>query len=495
MLIFAVLFKENRNASSYDKYESIIGLEVHVQLATASKAFCGDDASFGGAPNSHVSAISLAHPGTLPKLNKKQLEFAVRLGLALDSSINKKNYFDRKNYFYADLPKGYQITQDNCPVCIGGSLNIDTEGQKKKIRIHHIHMEEDAGKSIHDQDPNYSLIDLNRAGVPLLEIVTEPDFRSAAEVDIFMTSMRQLVRYLEISDGNMEQGSMRCDCNISIRLKGESILNDRCEVKNVNSMRFARQAIEYEFKRQVELVESGGKVKQQTLNFDPVTGTTSPLREKEDAHDYRYFPDPDLLPVVLSDQDIKKIRQAVSPLPWEIHKELTQNYSLSTYDADLISEEKSIALFYKTLAEDCGHFKAAANLVINKIKPFLNENNLQIEAFPLKIKDLSAFTGLIESGQVSSSIAYQRLFPTMIEKPKKSPKSLAESLDLIQSDDSDFLEKLIAETIEKHPDKVLAYRKGKKGLIGFFMGEVMRQSKGKAAPKTTNELLLKMLKA
>ncbi len=467
----------------FDKYELVIGLEVHVQLATASKAFCGDDASFGGAPNTHVSAISLAHPGTLPKLNKKQLEYAVRLGLALNSSFNKKNYFDRKNYFYADLPKGYQITQDSQPVCIGGSINIYVDDQQKMIRIHHIHMEEDAGKSIHDQDPDYSLIDLNRAGVSLLEIVTEPDFRSAAEVDVFMNVMRQLVRYLEISDGNMEQGSMRCDCNISIRLKGETGLNERCEVKNVNSMRFARQAIEYEFKRQVELVEAGGKVAQQTLNFDSKTGTTSPLREKEDAHDYRYFPEPDLLPFVLSDQDIKGIRKSMSPLPWEIHHELIQNYSLTNYDADLIAEEKSIALFYKKLADDCGHFKAAANLVINKIKPFLNENNLPVEAFPVEIQNLSAFINLIENGKVSNSIAYQRLFPAMIEKPETSPESLAETLNLIQSDDSDFLEKLVLETIEKNPNKVLAYRNGKKGLIGFFMGEVMRQSKGKAAAK------------
>jgi aspartyl-tRNA(Asn)/glutamyl-tRNA(Gln) amidotransferase subunit B len=356
-------------------------------------------------------------------------------------------------------------------------------------------MEEDAGKSIHDQDPDHSLIDLNRAGVPLLEIVTEPDFRSAAEVDAFMTAMRQLVRYLEISDGNMEQGSMRCDCNISIRLKGETVLNERCEVKNVNSMRFARQAIEYEFKRQVELVESGGKITQQTLNFDPVTGTTSPLRDKEDAHDYRYFPEPDLLPVVLSDQDINKIRKSLPALPWQIHNQLSQNYSLNNYDAGIISEEKDIALFYKELASDCGHYKAAANLVINKIKPFLNENNLRVEAFPVEIQNLTAFIHLIESGKVSSSIAYQRLFPAMIEQPQKSPTSMAESLNLIQSDDSNFLEKLIAETIEKHPDKVLAYRNGKKGLIGFFMGEVMRQSKGKAAPKTTNDLLLKILDA
>ncbi len=477
----------------YDKYESVIGLEVHVQLSTLSKAFCGDDASFGGDPNTHVSAISLGHPGTLPRLNKKQLESAVRLGLALNCSINKKNYFDRKNYYYPDLPKGYQITQDNQPVCVGGRLNITTKDRTKVIRIHHIHMEEDAGKSIHDLDTNYSLIDLNRAGVPLLEVVTEPDFRSAEEVDAFMNAMRQLVRYLEISDGNMEQGSMRCDCNISIRKKGETIFNERCEIKNINSMRFARQAIDYEFKRQVELAENGKKVLQQTLNFDPVSGKTSPLREKEEAHDYRYFPEPDLLPIVITDEFIEEIRQSVSPLPWKIHDELIQKYKLSNYDAGLISEEKPIALFYKKLADACDNFKAAANLVINKIRPFLNENQLSMEKFPISISKLLAFIQLIENGKVSNSIAYQRLFPAMIENPEKLPEVLVESLGLIQTDDTGFLEGLISETLKQNPEKVKAYKMGKKGLLGFFMGEVMRASKGKAEPKKTNELLRKML--
>jgi aspartyl-tRNA(Asn)/glutamyl-tRNA(Gln) amidotransferase subunit B len=295
------LRRENKTIMANTAYETIIGLEVHVQLATESKAFCGDDASFGGEPNTHVSAVSLGHPGTLPKANGRQIELATRLGLALGCKINTHNAFDRKNYFYADLPKGYQITQDKAPICIGGSLSIKIGNNWKSIGIHHIHMEEDAGKSIHTMAPRHSFIDLNRAGVPLVEIVTEPDLRSGEEVDAFMTAMRQLVRYLEVSDGNMEQGSLRCDVNISIREQGATILNDRCEVKNVNSMKFARQAIDYEVRRQIGLVEAGGKVKQQTLNFDPNTGVTSPLREKEDAHDYRYFPEPDLPPVVLSD--------------------------------------------------------------------------------------------------------------------------------------------------------------------------------------------------
>ena len=285
-------------SSPYEQYETVIGLEIHVQLSTKSKAFCADDTSFGGEPNTQVSTISLGHPGTLPRLNKKQIEYAVRLGLALGSEINQVSYFDRKNYFYADLPKGYQITQDRRPVCVGGDLEIRVGEMRKKVRIHHIHMEEDAGKSMHDSDPVNSFIDLNRAGVPLLEVVSEPDLRSPEEVDAYMSAMRQLVKYLEISDGNMEQGSMRCDCNVSVRKKGATKLGERCEIKNLNSMRYARRAINYEVKRQIDLIESGGRVKQQTLNFDPTTGVTSPLREKEDAHDYRYFPEPDLPPVL-----------------------------------------------------------------------------------------------------------------------------------------------------------------------------------------------------
>lgn len=317
---------------SNQEYEVVIGLETHVQLATHSKAFCGDDARFGGEPNTHISTISLGHPGTLPHLNKRQIEFAVRLGLALGCQINLRSTFDRKNYFYADLPKGYQITQDRLPICVGGSLRISTKDGDKEVQIHHIHMEEDAGKSIHDLDPNDSLIDLNRAGVPLLEIVTEPDLRSADEVDAYMTAMRQLVRYLEISDGNMEEGSLRCDCNVSIRRLGDTHLNARCEIKNMNSMRFARRAIEYEVSRQAQIMEAGGKIAQQTLNFDPETGTTSPLRSKEDAHDYRYFPEPDLPPVVILPEYLEAIKMQMPPLPWELLEQFKNEYGLTDYE-------------------------------------------------------------------------------------------------------------------------------------------------------------------
>jgi len=480
--------------SIYDKYETVIGLEVHVQLATKSKAFCGDSTTFGGSPNTHISTISMGHPGTLPRLNKKQIEYAVRLGMALGCEINQTNNFDRKNYFYADLPKGYQITQDREPICIGGKFTIEVDGQQKDIRIHHIHMEEDAGKSIHDLAPRHSFIDLNRAGVPLLEIVTEPDFRSAQEVDVFMTSMRQLVRYLEVSDGNMQEGSLRCDCNVSVMPKGSDTYGERCEVKNLNSMRFARKAIEYERKRQINLIEKGGKVRQQTLNFDPETGVTSPLRDKEDAHDYRYFPEPDLPPVVISDEYLEQVMDKMPPLPWELQEQFTKKYDLSDYNAQLLTEEKDTALFFMSIAKYTNNYKAAANLLINKIKPYVEEQKIAIGQFSVASEHLAGLIQLIDEGKVSNSIAYQKIFPALIEAPKQTPLQIAESLNLLQSSDSNFLAELAEEVIAANPDKVKAYQKGKKGLIGFFMGELMKKSKGKADPKAANALLREKLK-
>ena len=435
-------------------YETVIGLEVHVQLATQSKAFCGDDARFGGAPNTHVSSISLGHPGTLPQLNKKQIELAVRLGLALGSEINLRNAFDRKNYFYADLPKGYQITQDKLPICVGGALELKINGDTKRIHIHHIHMEEDAGKSMHDLDATDSLIDLNRAGVPLLEIVTEPDLRSADEVDAFMTAMRQLVRYLEVSDGNMEEGSLRCDCNVSIRKKGDTQLNARCEIKNMNSMRFARKAIEYEVNRQIQIVELGGKVAQQTLNFDPETGVTAPLRSKEDAHDYRYFPEPDLPQVVILPEYLEAIKFSLPALPWELVEQFTTEYELSDYDANLLTEEKETALYFQQLCNFTSNYKAVANLIINKILPWCKETKLEIEKLPIQYQQLADFIHLIDSEKVSNSNAYQRIFPELLLHPDQSPEALAQQLNLIQSADTDFLSHIIEQVLTQYPDKV-----------------------------------------
>ena len=474
-------------------YETVIGLEIHVQLSTKSKAFCADEVRFGAAPNTQVSAISLGHPGTLPRLNRQQLDFAVRLGLALNSEINLRNCFDRKNYFYADLPKGYQITQDNEPVCIGGSIPIQLGKEVKHIRIHHVHMEEDAGKSMHDSDDPHSYIDLNRAGTPLLEIVTEPDLRSAEEVDALMTAMRQLVRYLDISDGNMQEGSMRCDCNVSIRPMGADYFGNRCEIKNLNSMRYARKAIAYEVERQKKIVESGGTVAQQTLNFDPATGVTTPLRSKEDAHDYRYFPDPDLPPVVLSKQKVEEIRASLPALPWTIKEELKSKYQLSAYNAELLSAEPEPAHFFLALAQETSAYKAASNLVINKVMPWAKENEASLADLPLTANSLAEFVELIEAGKVSNSVAYQELFPAMIAEPETAPEKLATDNGWIQSDDADELGQWVDAAIAAFPDKVKAYQNGKKGLIGLFMGEVMKLSKGKADPKMANQLLRERL--
>jgi aspartyl-tRNA(Asn)/glutamyl-tRNA(Gln) amidotransferase subunit B len=479
--------------ANYETYEPVIGLEIHLQLATKSKAFCGDDASFGGEPNTHVSAISLGHPGTLPRLNGKQVEYAIRLGLALGSRINLINCFDRKNYFYTDLPKGYQITQDKLPICVGGRLEIRVGGKRKSIRLHHIHMEEDAGKSIHDLDPKNSLIDLNRAGVPLLEIVTEPDLRSAEEVDAFMTAMRQLARYLDISDGNMQEGSMRCDVNVSVRKKGDAAFGERCEIKNVNSMRFARQAIQYETKRQIGLLEKGGVITRETLNFNPNTGVTTPMRDKESAHDYRYFPDPDLPPVKLATEQIEAIRAQMPALPNVLYEKLTAEFQLPEYDAELLTAEKETAAFFLELTKYTLNAKAAANLIINKLLPWQSETNAPISSFPVSMESLARFLQMIEEGKMSASMAYQRLFPALLESPSVSPAALAEKLGLLQSADTDFLEKIVEEVLAKNPEKVAEYRKGKKGLIGFFMGEVMKASNGKAEPKATNELIISKL--
>ncbi len=479
---------------SSKKYETIIGLETHIQLGTKSKAFCGDDARFGGAPNTHISAISLGHPGTLPKLNKTQIEYAVKLSLALNAKINLTNNFDRKNYFYTDLPKGYQITQDNAPISVGGYVPIRlADGTVKNVELHHIHMEEDAGKSIHDLDSKNSMVDLNRAGVPLVEVVSEPDLRSGEEVDAFMNTLRRLVRWLDISDGNMEHGSMRCDCNVSIRPMGSQELFARCEVKNMNSMRFARKAIDFETKRQIKLVEKGGKVRQQTLQFDSVTGTTSPLRDKEDAHDYRYFPDPDLPPIVISPEELARIKSEMPALPWELYEKFTQEFQLSDYDTKILTEEKNIAFLMLELCKKHDNYKACANLLIDKVRPYLAENDLTDTEVNFPVERFSELLDLVAADKVSNSVASQKLFPEIWKNSDTPVADLAEKMNLIQSSDSDFLSDLADELLEKYPDKVAVYRKGKKGLIGFFMGELMKLSKGKANPKEANAILRKKL--
>jgi len=472
------------------EYETVIGLEVHIQLNTKSKIFCGDSTYFGSQPNTLVSAISLGHPGTLPKINQEVIPKAIKLGLALDSEINRSSTFDRKSYFYPDLPKGYQITQDKNPILIGGHLNLEDGSQ---IHIHHVHMEEDAGKSIHHLDPNNTLLDYNRAGTPLLELVTEPDFRSGDQVVQFLYSLRQLIRYIDISDGNMEQGSMRCDVNISVRYKGDTHYNNRCEVKNVNSMKFAKQAISFEVSRQIAIMEAGETVAQNTLNFNPETGETSPLRSKENATDYRYFPDPDLPPVLIGQESIDKLKKSMPSLPWVLAKEIKDQYGLSAADTRILITEKETAHYFVAYAKEFPHHKAFANVLINKLIPFCKEKKIPLGELAVSKANLADMLGMVEENKLSISSAIQQLLPEMIFNPDSNPLELATQLGIIQSSDSNELEVWIDEVITEFPDKVTAYQKGKKGLIGFFMGEIMKRSKGKANPKKTNALLSQKL--
>ena len=472
------------------RYETVIGLETHVQLATHTKAFCGDATVFADAPNTHVGAVSLALPGALPRANREQLRLAVRLGLALGCTIHPVSYFDRKNYFYVDLPKGYQITQDRQPICTGGSVRIRTSAGERDIRIHHIHMEEDAGKSIHDRHPTHSLVDLNRAGTPLLEIVSEPDLRTAEEVDAYMTELQRLVRWLGVSTANMERGELRCDVNLSIRPEGSTQFGTRCEIKNMNSMRFARQAIQYETKRQIRVVESGGEVYQSTLNFDPKTGKTSPLRRKENAHDYRYFPDPDLPPVVLSDALLAEERAQLPKLPHAYETEFAALDLPKIFVAQL-SSERSLAEFYQRLIDADLPARPAANLVINTLLPRWEQ---PLSTYPISAEQLGRFLALIAGGKVDHGRAVGTLLPALESDPNADVADLAAKLDLIQSNDGDEVEQLAREVLAKFPDKVAAYqKKGKKGLIGFFMGELMRAARGKANPKVAREVLTRLL--
>ncbi len=474
-------------------YEPVIGLEIHIQLLTQSKAYSSDSASYGAHPNSNISAITLGHPGTLPRVNKRSIEFAVKLGLACGCEIRRENQFARKNYFYADLPKGYQITQDKTPICTGGSVKFKTAEGEKRINITRIHLEEDAGKSMHDQDPYDSLIDLNRAGVALLEMVSEPEIRSSEEAGAYLTEVRKLVRYLDICDGNLEEGSMRCDANISVRPKGSTTFGTKVEVKNMNSIRNVQRAIEFEIKRQIEAIEAGEALTQETRSFDAVNGSTFSLRSKEAANDYRYFPEPDLNPVLVEQDYIERVRSAMPELPDSLFERFTKTYGLSEYDAGVLIENKLIALYYNTLCTLTGNYKAAANWMNGPVKSWLNENGLELDEFPLKPSTLAELIQIIDQGKISFSTASQRVFPILVQNPDKKSIDIAQENNWIQDNNADELNAWIAEAIARYPDKVQEYKSGKTGLVGLFMGEVMKLSKGKADPKIANQLVQKAL--
>lgn len=483
-------------ASVYDKYEAVIGLEIHAQLLTKSKAYSSDSTTFGASPNTNVSVISLGHPGTLPRHNKNVIEYAIRMGIACEANIREYNYYARKNYFYADLPKGYQITQDKTPICNGGHVMLKLkDGVQKKVGLTRIHMEEDAGKSMHDQDLYDTLVDYNRAGVPLIEIVSEPDMRSADEAYAFVSEIRKLVRYLDICDGNMEEGSLRCDANVSVRLKGAKEFGTKVEVKNMNSISNVKRAIEHEIIRQIDLVEAGQRFTSETRSFDAMKGITFSMRSKEEANDYRYFPEPDLPPFVASKAMVEKIRSQMPALPDALFHKYTTELGLSDYDAQVITDTKEVALYFDELTSCTKNYKAAANWVMGAVKSYLNENALEMEDFHVPAKALAELIELIDSNKISNSIASQRVFPAMIEHPEKAPLALAQEMNVIQESDSNFLTGIIEEVLAGMPDKVAEYKNGKKGLLGLFMGQVMKKSQGKADPKEASRLLEEKLEA
>ncbi|MBI2258480.1 MAG: Asp-tRNA(Asn)/Glu-tRNA(Gln) amidotransferase subunit GatB [Flavobacteriia bacterium] len=479
-----------------DKYEVVVGLEVHAQLLTKSKAYSSDLNEYGAHPNTNVSVVSLGHPGTLPVMNKKTIEFAIKLGLACHSEISSHQYFARKNYFYPDLPKGYQITQDKTPICTGGFIEIkgENEGQKK-IGITRIHMEEDAGKSIHDVDVYDTLIDLNRAGVPLLEIVSEPDIRTSQEAYQYLTEVRKLLRYLDICDGNMEEGSLRCDANISVRLIGETDFGTKVEVKNMNSIKNVQRAIEYEVTRQIEAIEKGEKIDQETRSFDALKGITISMRTKEAANDYRYFPEPDLPPLYISVDQINEVKKTMPALPKELFVKFKTDFGLSDYDAYNLTDNKSLALYFNEVTKNTTHYKVAANLMMGEVKSYLNELGVEIDLFPISPIVIAKLSNLIAEEKVSKTVANQRIFPELLSNPNEEPIDIALRLNLLVESDENNLKSYVVQVLNENKVEKERYQNGEKQLIGFFMGQLMKVSGGKADPKQANSILRELLES
>jgi len=475
-----------------DKYEAVIGLEVHAQLKTKSKLFCGDSIAFGAAPNTHISPITMGHPGTLPKTNQLAVEYAIKLGLACGCEIEKDNYFARKNYFYPDLPKGYQISQHTTPICKGGSVTIHTSLGSKDIALNRIHMEEDAGKSIHDLHDDITCIDLNRAGTPLVEIVTEPCLASSEEAYQYVTELRRLVQWIDVCDGNMEEGSLRCDANVSIRLKGATELGTKVEVKNLNSIRNVKKAIDFEIERMIRVVESGGTITQQTRSFDATNDTTFSIRDKEEANDYRYFADPDLAPFHLTNDLIDGIAAQMPLLPQQLQLTLQEKYGLSAYDAAQLTDEKATADYFLSVAAVAQQFKAITNWMLGPIRQYLNEHQQSFADCTLQPATFAALIQLVEEGKVNFSIASSKLLPVLMQT-NGNPLLEAEALNIVQVSDANELDNWVQTAINNMPDKVAEYKKGKKGLIGLFVGEVKKLSKGKADPKVVTSLLQEKL--
>ena len=483
-------------ASWDERYEPVIGLEVHAQLLTESKAFCSCSTHFGAEPNSNVCPVCLGMPGVLPVLNHQVVEFLIRMGLATHCTIAPRSIFARKNYFYPDLPKGYQISQYEEPICSNGFVAIEMEdGTRKKIGITRIHMEEDAGKSIHDQDTD-TLVDVNRCGVPLAEIVSEPDIRSPREAYLYLTKIRQLVTYLEICDGNMEEGSLRCDANVSVRRKGETALGTKTEVKNLNSFRFVEKALEFEINRQIDVIETGEKVVQQTLLWDSGQGVAVSMRSKEEAHDYRYFPDPDLVPVLVNDEWIQGSAKTLPEDPTTRRDRFIADYKIPKYDADILTSEKALADYFEAVLESLrsktdGIFKLASNWTMGDVLRVVNTEKVDITRFPVKPENLGDMINLIADNTISGKIA-KDVFEEML-KSHEPPKVIVERKGLVQVSDVSAIEQIIDDVLMKNKGQVVTYLGGKQQVFGFLVGETMKATKGKANPKIVNDLLKKKL--
>ena len=474
-------------------YQPVIGLEIHAQLQTNSKIFASDPVLFGQNANTLISAITLGHPGTLPKLNIRAVEFAIKMGLALGSKITSWQNFDRKNYFYPDLPKGYQITQDKTPICLGGSIVVHLKSGDKILPFHHIHLEEDAGKSLHEGDNPFSFIDYNRAGTPLIEMVTEPALHSSDEAFAMVSEVRKLVRYLGICDGNMEEGSLRCDVNVSLRPVGDDTLGTKVEIKNMNSLRNIQRAIEHEIIRQTELLNLGIQIIQETRTFDAHSGSTNSMRVKESMNDYRYFPEPDLAPLEITEDWLAEIKTAMPILPWEQEKKLMEEYHLPAYDAHFLSESREMALYFQSVFKHSPHAKQISNWLMGPVKSYLNEHNLSIDQFVLTAEKLAQLINLVEKGIISHHLAVQQLFPLCIESPGRSPQEIVDENQWSHAQSGDALQEWVEQAIAAYPDKVKEYRLGKKGLLALFIGEVMKRSKGTADPKKVNHLVTEAL--
>jgi aspartyl-tRNA(Asn)/glutamyl-tRNA(Gln) amidotransferase subunit B len=474
------------------EYEAVIGLEVHAQLLTASKIFCGCSAAFGAEPNTHTCPICTGMPGSLPVLNRKAVEFAIKMALATDSRIAPLSLFARKNYFYPDLPKGYQISQYELPLSTNGSIEIPAvDGGTKRVGITRIHMEEDAGKLFHDETKPFSYVDFNRTGVPLLEIVSEPDLRTPQEAADYLRQLRAILQYLEICDGNMEEGSFRCDANVSIRPAGTERLGTRTEVKNMNSFRHVERALAYEIERQQKVLEGGGTVVQETRLWDPAKGVTEAMRGKEEAHDYRYFPDPDLVPLTIASQWVEEIRKGLPELPLQRKGRFVKEYQIPEYDAGVITTSKALADYYEECVRLFPEPKQVGNWIMVDLLRLLKEDDKEVEDSPLSPQQLAEMLGLMKDGTISGKIA-KTVFEEMYKTGKRAKEIVAEQ-GLVQITDQTAVEQAVAEVLKTHPKEVSEYKGGKEKLFGFFVGQVMKATQGKANPQLVNEILKKRL--